>query len=405
MLKKLSCRSPSSALMSGAADAACADKNEIRSRPISRLSDLEGLSAAMAECGNFQAELDQEIRTKGAPAFAAKPSLYHLGYVHNGTIVPHLNQNSVRPLDDSRLPKYGKGLKPNQLIKIDGKVMAIAVAVNLQHLLYRKDILDQLGIAVPETYDDLLAAAKKIKDAGVVEHPLGATYKADWNIGIDFNNLFAGYGGKHVNPDNTPAVNSEAGVKTLEMMKKLTEYLDPEYLSADATFVQRQFQQGKIALANFWASRANNLEDKTESRVVGKIGAAAAQSAVKGGIPAVTYSWDGIAIARNITDAEAEAAFRVALKGADTETVQKNNDVAIWLVDGFKPGPLAQGAIDTVEKGAPPAPSTRWRGLIDDAIAKNVPDYLLGKKTAQETLQKIEADYTVSAREAGLLKR
>ena len=405
MLKKLSLALALSVLMSGAADAACAYKNEIPIKAyFAAFPTWKVLSAAMAECGNFQAELDQEIRTKGAPAFAAKPSLYHLGYVHNGTIVPHLNQNSVRPLDDL-VTKYGKGLKPNQLIKIDGKVMAIAVAVNLQHLLYRKDILDQLGIAVPETYDDLLAAAKKIKDAGVVEHPLGATYKADWNIGIDFNNLFAGYGGKHVNPDNTPAVNSEAGVKTLEMMKKLTEYLDPEYLSADATFVQRQFQQGKIALANFWASRANNLEDKTESRVVGKIAAAAAPSAVKGGIPAVTYSWDGIAIARNITDAEAEAAFRVALEGADTETVQKNNDVAIWLVDGFKPGPLAQGAIDTVEKGAPPAPSTRWRGLIDDAIAKNVPDYLLGKKTAQETLQKIEADYTVSAREAGLLKR
>jgi multiple sugar transport system substrate-binding protein len=405
MLKKLSLTLAVSVLMSGAADAACAYKNEVPVKAyFAAFPTWKVLSAAMAECGNFQAELDQEIRTKGAPAFAAKPSLYHLGYVHNGTIVPHLNQNSIRPLDDL-VAKYGQGLKPNQLIKIDGKIMAIAVAVNLQHLLYRKDILDQLGIAVPETYDELLAAAKKIKDAGLVEHPLGATYKADWNIGIDFNNLFAGYGGKHVNPDNTPAVNSEAGVKTLEMMKKLTEYLDPEYLSADASFVQRQFQQGKIALANFWASRANNLEDKAESRVVGKIAAAAAPSAVKGGIPAVTFSWDRIAIARNITDAEAEAAFRVALEGADEETVQKNNDVAIWLVEGFKPGPLAQGAIDTVEKGAPPAPSTRWRGLIDDAIAKNVPDYLLGKKTAQETLQKIEADYAVSAREAGLLKR
>jgi hypothetical protein len=34
-----------------------------------------------------------------------------------------------------------------------------------------------------------------------------------------------------------------------------------------------------------------------------------------------------------------------------------------------------------------------------------VPDFLLGKKTAKETLAKMEADYTVAAKEAGLLKR
>ena len=38
-------------------------------------------------------------------------------------------------------------------------------------------------------------------------------------------------------------------------------------------------------------------------------------------------------------------------------------------------------------------------------VSKNVPDYLLGKKTAVETLQKVEADYRVSAKEAGLLKQ
>ncbi len=41
---------------------------------------------------------------------------------------------------------------------------------------------------------------------------------------------------------------------------------------------------------------------------------------MRGGVPAVTYSWDAIAIAKNISDAEeAEAAFRVALEGADAE--------------------------------------------------------------------------------------
>ena len=98
------------------------------------------------------------------------------------------------------------------------------------------------------------------------------------------------------------------------------------------------------------------------------------------------------------------AAFRVAVEGANADMVRKNNDAAVWLVDGFKPSAVAKGAIDTIENGALSAPSTVWRGFIDGAISKNVPDYLLGKKSAVETLQKIEADYRVSAKEAGLLK-
>ena len=392
-------------LTAGAAKAECSYKNTVPVKAyFAAFPAWRVVAAAMKECGNVQAELDQEIRSKGAIAFAARPALYHIGGVHNGTIVPLLNQNTIRPLDDL-VEKYGQTLQPNQLIKINGKTMAIALMVNMQHLVYRSDILDQLGIAVPTTYDEVLAAARTIKAAGAVPFPLGATYKADWNIGIDFNNLFVGYGGTFVNADNTPAINSEAGIKTLEMMKRLAEFMDPEYLAADATTVQQQFQQGKIALSNFWASRVSALEDPKESRVVGKIGTASAPAAVKGGIPAVQFSWDGFAIARNITDAEAEAAFRVAVAGANAEMVQANNDVAVWLIAGFKPGAAAKGSVETLENGAPTAPSTSWRGVMDAATVKNVPDFMLGRRTAEQTLQKIAADYTASALEAGLLKR
>ena len=391
-------------LTASPAHAACAYKNTVPVKGyFAAFPAWKVIAESMKECGNFTAELDQEIRSKGAPALAVNPALYHIENVHNGTIVPLLTQKTIRPLDDL-VAKYGQKLRPNQLIKVDGKIMAVALFVNLQHLQYRKDIFDKLGIPVPQTYDEVLAAAEKIKNAKVVQYPFGGTFKSDWNIGIEFNNFFAGNGGVYVDADNNPKINSEAGIKALEMMKKLTAYMDPEYLTADATFVQQQFQQEKIAFSNFWASRAGNLENVKESRVAGKMATAAAPRAVKGGVPAVQYSWDGWAIAKNITDAEAEAAFRVAVEGAGADMVRKNNDVAVWLIDGFKPSAVAQGAIDTIENGAPSAPSTVWRGFIDGAISKNVPDYLLGKKSAVETLQKIEADYRVSAKEAGLLK-
>ncbi len=391
-------------LMAGTASfAACAFENKVPVKALTAAFPAYVVIAEnMKECGSVQVELDQEVRTKSAPALAANPALYHISSVHNGTIVPLLNEDTIRPLDDL-VAKYGQNLNPNQLIRIDGKIMAIAFRVNMQHLMYRKDIVEDLGIAVPENYDEVLAAAEKIKAAGVVDYPLGATWMADWNIGIDFNNLFVGFGGKFVNDDNTPAVNSEAGLKTLEMMKKLSAYMNPEYLVADATYVQQQFQKKKIAFSNFWASRSAKMDDPVESEVVGLIGTAAAPAAVPGGIPASMFSWDGIAIAKNITDAEAEAAFRVALEGADAEMVKANNDLAVWLIDGYVPSDMAKGAIETIQKGAKPNASTIWRGLINAAIEKNVVSFMTGQKTAEQTLADIEAAYTVSAKEAGLL--
>ena len=393
-----------SVVLAGSASAACSFQNTVPVKSLTAAFDAwKAVTAAMAECGNVQAELDQEFRRKQPAAFAANPALYQLGGVANGTLVPLMNAGSIRPLDDL-VAKYGKALTPNQLIKIDGKVMAVAMMVNAQHLMYREDLFKELGIAPPTTWDEVLAAAEKIKASGKVQYPLGGTFKPGFDLGLEFLNMFLGYGGTLTKPDNTPSVNSEAGIKTLNMLKALTAYMDPEYLVSESTFVQKQFQQGKIAMANLWASRAGALDNDKESQVVGKVAMAAAPAAVKGGKPATTLWWDGIVVAKNISDAEADAAFRVAMEGMDTEMVKANNNAAVWLIPGFVPGRLAQGAIASAMAGAPNYPSTTSVGMISGVIGEQVADFLTGKKTAQQTLADIETTYLARAKEGGLVK-
>jgi multiple sugar transport system substrate-binding protein len=404
-LKKLALAGAVS-LLGTSAFAACSYENDVPLKSLSAgFEAWKAVTDAMAECGNFQAELDQEFRTKQPAAFEANPSLYHIGGVSNGTVTPLLNAGTIRPLDDL-VAKYGGNLKPNQLIKIDGKTMAVAMMVNTQHLMYRSDILADLGIDAPGTWDEVLAAAEKIKAAGVVDYALGATMKSGWNIAQDFNNMYLGYGGAFFNADNTTAVNSDAGIKALETMKATTAYMDPEYLVSDSTYVQQQFQQGKIAMANLWASRAGAMNDENESQVVGKVTMAAAPTAMDGGAPATTLWWDGIVIASNISDEEADAAFRLAMEGLDSDMVSANNDAAIWLVDGFVPGDLAQGAIETATANPPaaPYPSTTQMGLLHTALGNELPAYFTGERDAAATLAAVEEAYTTSAKEAGVLQ-
>lgn len=393
-------------LLGSTAYAGCAYENKT---PVSMLSAgfeaWKAVADAMAECGNFTAELDQEFRTKQPAAFAANPSLYAMGGVSNGTITPLINEGTIRPLDDL-VAKYGQNLTPNQLIRVDGKIMAIAMMVNTQNLMYRHDILSDLGIDVPQSWEEILAAAEKIKAAGVVDYPLGATMKSGWNLAQDFNNMFIGYGGDFYDEANMPTINNEAGVKALETLKAMTAYMDPEYLVSDSTYVQQQFQQGKIAMANLWASRAAASDDAAESQVVGLVNTAIAPRAMEGGRPATTIWWDGIVIAKNISDEAAEAAFQLIVEGMDTEMVAANNGAAIWLIPGYEPDRLAAGSIATLQAnpGAPAYPSTSAMGLMHTAVGNGVSDFLTGSTDAETTLGGIEAAYLTSAKEAGLIK-
>ncbi len=381
--------------------AACAYENTTTVKSLSAGFEAWKVATdAMAECGNFEAELDQEFRLKQPDAFAADPSLYQIGGVSNSTMVPLLNAKTIRPIDDL-IAKHGQHLTPNQLISIDGQTWAVAMMVNAQHLMYRSDILGDLGIDPPETYEDVLAASAKIAEAGVVEYPLGGTWKPGFNIGIEFVNMYLGNGGDFFNDDLTPAINNETGVAVLELMGALKQYMDPEILVSDSTYVQQQFQQGKIAMANLWASRAGAMNVEAESMVVGKVVMA---SAPRGSVrPSSTLWWDGVVFAANMSDEEAEAAFQVAMEGLDSEMVSANNDLAVWLVDGYKPGALAAGAAATAANGAVPYPASQQMGIMLNVLGSGVPAYVTGDKDAATTLSDIENEYLIKAKEAGLI--
>lgn len=339
-------------------------------------------------------------------ALKANPAEYTSAVIANSSLLPLLNDGLVRPLD-SYVAEYGQGLKKNQLVTIDGKVMAVAFMANAQHLFYRADILQKAGVKVPATYEDILAGAKAIKDKGLMEHPFGGTYKAGWNLGEEFVNMYIGQGGEFFKPGSAePAINNAKGVATLNTLKALSAYMNPDYLTFDSNALQAEFQAGKVALAVFWGSRAGAVLDpaKSSADIVSNIKFAAAPTVGGGKIPATTLWWDGFTIAKNITDEDAAATFRALVHAIGSATANANADKAVWLADGFKPGPTAAGVFATFNAGAKPYPMQPWMDLMHTALGGGVADFMTGKKTAQATLADIEASYVTAAKQAGFLK-
>ena len=73
--------------------------------------------------------------------------------------------------------------------------MAVAFMANAQHLVYRADVLEKIGVQPPKTYEDMLAAAKMIREQDIMENPVGGAYAAGWNLAEEFVNMYLGMGG------------------------------------------------------------------------------------------------------------------------------------------------------------------------------------------------------------------
>ena len=370
---------------------------------------IQTVGAGAKECkgAKVTANLTADHQKINVAGMSSQPAEYTSAIVANTSIVALLNNDLIRPLDDL-VKKHGKDLKKNQLITIDGKIMAVAFMANAQHLVYRKDILKKLNIDVPKTYEEMLAAAKKIRASGLVKNPVGGAYKAGWNLAQEFNNMFIGYGGSHFKGNSAePNVNSDAGVKALKMMKSLSEYMNPDFLTHDSNATNAEFRAGNVAIMNMWGSRAATLVDADGVSMEVKNGMDIAGPMTVGGgkTPASTLFWDGWTVAKKISDDEAEATF-IAMTNAIRPSILDNEDIrkqAVWLIEGYKPTDAARGVFAAAKMNTTPYPMLPYAGLMHSAIGKEIADFMQGKETADKTLSDIEDAYRASAKEKGFL--
>ena len=366
-----------------------------------------GAGAAACTGAEVSTNLTADHQKINVPGMQGNPAEYTSAIVANSSIVALMNEDVIRPLDDL-VAKHGGDLQSSQLIKINGKIMAVAFMANAQHLMYRKDVLADLGISVPKTYEEMLAAAEKIRSSGKMQNPVGGAYAAGWNLAQEFNNMFLGYGGSHFEAGTAnPSVNSEAGINALNMMKSLSEYMNPDFLTHDSNATNAEYRAGNIALLNMWGSRASSQTTAEGVTDAVKNGHAIAGPMTVGGgsTAASTLWWDGWTVAKNISDAEAEATFIAMMNGINPSMMNDENirTQAVWLIDGYKPTDAAVGVFEAAKMGTTPYPMLPYMGLLHTALGAELPDFMQGKEDAATALADVEAAYTAAAKEKGFL--
>lgn len=409
MFLKSICTASAIALMAGAAVAEC----EITARVNivgNEFPAIQTVGRGAKECtgAEVSTNLTADHQKINLPGMQGNPAEYTSAIIANSSIVALMNEDVIRPLDDL-VAEHGEGLTDQQLIKIGDNVMAVAFMANAQHLVYRSDVLEQIGMEPPKTYEDMLAAAEKIRAEGIMENPVGGAYAAGWNLAEEFVNMFIGYGGEFFKEGTAePNVNSEAGVNALNMMKSLSEYMNPDYLTHDSNATNAEFRAGNVALMNMWGSRAATLTEAegVPQEVIDGFAIAGPMTVGGGGIPASTLWWDGWTVAKNVSDEEAASTFK-AMAYAIRPEILEDPDVAIeavWLIPGYEPTEAAKGVFAAAEMKTKPYPMLPYMGLMHTALGNELSDFMQGNESAEDALADVEAAYIAAAKENGYLQ-
>jgi len=336
---------------------------------------IQTVGAGAMECAGdgvtVETNLTADHQKINVPGMTGNPAEFTAAIVANSSIVALMNNDVIRPLNDL-VEKHGQGLQKSQLVTIDGNIMGIAFMANAQHLTYRSDVLKELAIPMPTTYEEMLAAGKKIANyEGLgMPYPLGGAYAAGWNLAEEFVNMYIGHGGEFFKPGSAEiAVNNQHGIDALNMMKALSELMNPDFLTHDSNATSAEWKAGNVAIMNMWGSRIGALRgDEVDAAVVAATATGGPMTVGGGTTPASTLWWDGFTISKNISDADAEASFIALMHAIRPEMLNETTSPqAVWLIEGYEPTPAAAGVFAAAAMGTKPYPMLPYAGLMHSA--------------------------------------
>jgi len=193
-----------------------------------------------------------------------------------------------------------------------GKLMAYTVLGNVQLLYYRDDVLKQAGLAVPKTWNDVLASCTKLAKP---PSTYGFVARGEKGNGIryDWQSVMLAEGAQVVKDpeagDFTVTINSPQAKKALDLYVDLLKHCGPpNYGSLGQGDVIQLLATGKAALGDVVTAAFASFEDPNKSAVVGNLDTAPLPAGANGAHGAVIGNWNAV-IPKNAPDAQKKAAL------------------------------------------------------------------------------------------------
>lgn len=116
-------------------------------------------------------------------------------------------------------------------------------------LMWRKDLFEEAGLKKPETWDDVIEAAKTLHQPRKGQFGIALGGKNDWTIRQNFELVLYSNGGHLLTKDGKAAFNDDIAHEAVDIYTELFQYTPPGSLNAGYAEVNRTFAQGTAAMA------------------------------------------------------------------------------------------------------------------------------------------------------------
>jgi multiple sugar transport system substrate-binding protein len=181
---------------------------------------------------------------------------------------------------------------PVGLTTYQDKVVGVPIITETEVLYYRKDLLEQAGLEVPTTLEELEAAAKAISEAnpGVA----GFVSRTGRSAAVtQLSGYLYSFGGEWVDDEGNSAVGSDEAKAAYAYYGGLLRNYGPENLSTDMSWPEAFaiFTQGNAAFLTDASSLYKNTTDPEKSTVGDQVGFAAFPSGPGGSHPYNVAAW------------------------------------------------------------------------------------------------------------------
>jgi multiple sugar transport system substrate-binding protein len=269
---------------------------------------------------------------------------------------------------------------------------------NVQVFAWRTDVLTELGIEVPKTWDEVLAAAQAITDAKAASdlYGIGLRGAAGNPAATSFLPILRGHGGDLFDDNNNPKepqLESPEAHEALDKQLQLAKLAPPGVENVQHADITTNFYSGRIAMSgDVWPDQLLQIYDPAVSKVVGKveIGAEPAQANVPN--KNMTGNWL-LGIPEGSKNAELALDFITWLTAAEQQKrllLENNNPATRTSVltdpDAVAKLPFLPGMLDAAKK-AFPRPRTPHYNAAEAIYGRYISEAIAGQTSADDALK------------------
>lgn len=158
----------------------------------------------------------------------------------------------LEPLSTATIPalaNFVPSAVAAETMRSDGKIYGVPFASQTQLVIYNKGLFDANGIAEPQTWDELVAAAQKLKDAGVMPFANGtATAWQNETVLFDLTSSIMGKGFYDDLIAGKADFTDARFVEALTKLKEISAFFPDGFIGLDYPSAQQLFSSGMAAM-------------------------------------------------------------------------------------------------------------------------------------------------------------